>query len=106
MNTSSMYLTSTKSHAPHAGDVVEVPTKFAGFCEFIEIICNFAIEAMCNDPHHHKMYPSAYDKVLALLFSWGVADVRRVEQAKFMWPYDKKVPKQNNQNPWMAYDKA
>ncbi|GMH54726.1 hypothetical protein TrST_g5688 [Triparma strigata] len=101
----SVYKANTQMHAPHAGDVVQVPSDAAGFCEFIEIVSSLAIESMCYDPHHHKLYPSAYDKILAMLFSWGVADVRRVEQAKFMWPYDKKVPKQKNTTPWLQHDK-
>ncbi|GMH77175.1 hypothetical protein TL16_g07317 [Triparma laevis f. inornata] len=104
-NSGSFYKANDSRHAPHAGDIVQVPSDAAGFCEFIEVASTLAIESMCNDPHHHKLYPSAYDKILAMLFSWGVADVRRVEQAKFMWPYDKKVPKQTNNQPWLQHDK-
>jgi hypothetical protein len=93
---SSMYTSTSGQHAPRPGDLVQVPSGHAGFCEFIEIVCTIATEGMCAEEHHHRMYPSAYDKVLALLCIWGVADVKRVEQAKFMWPWDKKVPQNKN----------
>ena len=88
----SMYASKKGGHAPMPGELIQVPSGHAGFCEFVEIICTVATEGMCAEEHHHKMYPSAYDKVLALLCIWGVADCKRVEQAKFMWPWDKKVP--------------
>ncbi|GMI51490.1 hypothetical protein TeGR_g2199 [Tetraparma gracilis] len=88
----SMYTKTGSGHAPRPGESIQVPSGHAGFCEFIEIVCTIATESMCLEEHHHKMYPSAYDKCLALLCIWGVADVKRVEQAKFMWPWDKKVP--------------
>jgi len=102
--TETLYTRTTGLHAPHAGDKVQVPSNYAGFCEFIEIISSIAILGMCQDSHHHRMYPSAYDKVLSLMCIWGVADVRQVERAKFMWPYDKKVPKQKNTDAWVGHD--
>ena len=81
-----------RAHAPHRGDEVQVPSGNAGFCEFVEILCDVAMEGMGKNPHMKKMYPSAFDKVAALLTVWGIADPMKVEEAKFMWPFDKKAP--------------
>ena len=101
-DTSTLYTPSKDKHAPRPGDAVQVPSNYAGFCEFIEIICNVAIIGMRSNPDHHKIYPSAYDKVLAMLSVWGVADIAKVEEARFMWP-DDRVPKMKKSE-WLHHD--
>ena len=93
------------THAPHSGELVEVPSRNAGFCEFIEILCGIAMEGMGKNVHYSKMYPKPFDKVCALLCVWGIADCTVVEEAKFMWPFDKKSPqKLSKVKAWQHHD--
>ena len=56
----------------------------ASFTEFIEIITDLTVVGMSSNKHLHAMYPTAYDKTLAMLAMWGVGDIRRIQEARFM----------------------
>ena len=50
------------------------------FTEFCEFIARVALEGMDFD-HFQQLFPSPFQKVLAILTIWGVADTKKLEDA-------------------------
>ena len=53
------------------------------YTEFLTFLCDIALEGM-NYEHFHKLFPSPFNKIHALLTIWGIADIHKLEDAMML----------------------
>lgn len=53
------------------------------FSEFVEAMALIAVKGLQQE-NYHLVFPTVYSKVLALLTVWGLADLKKLEEVRFI----------------------
>lgn len=64
--------------------IEKIAVSALGFSELLEAVARVAVEGMRQHRHLRALYPTASDRVQAVLTDWGLADLSRLEEVKVL----------------------